>query len=187
MLRTKLLVGFMALLPLACKSSADAPSTQYDLLNLLGIPGIEHAVWQGTSTMNQCQNLGTATLGCANLGMFDQSTLKNNLLLTFSDTARLTGSLSVTTPHPDLLVPTLFTFTFSGITQPGPETGSGISQVLKLSPTGTNPVTAGGIQAQFDNLQSDVTRDALQGTLHLTLPGTNGTAITCSFGLTPIL
>lgn len=187
MFRIHLLLVFAALLPLACKSSADEPSTDYGLLNLLGAPGIEHAAWQATAAMDRCQNAGDSLLGCANLDLFDKNTLKNNLIVTFSDTARLTGSLMIGTPHPDLLVPTVFTFSFTGSTRTGPESGSGAGQILTLTPTGTNPVTSSGVQARFDALTSNVARDTLQGTLNLTLPGTNPVVVTYSFNLTPTL
>lgn len=187
MFRILLLLVFAGLLPLACKSSADEPSTDYGLLNLLNVPGMEHVAWQGTATMDRCENAGNSLLGCANLNVFDQKTLKDNLILTFSDTARLTGSLMVGTPHPDLLVTTVFTFSFTGSTRTGPESGSGAGQILTLAPSGTNPVPASGVQAQFDGLTANVAKDTLQGTVNLTLPGTNPAIVVYSFSLTPTL
>ncbi|MFN3605215.1 MAG: hypothetical protein ACK4UJ_10960 [Leptonema sp. (in: bacteria)] len=175
-----------------CKSSADQPTTDYNLVALFNPQILNGIYWDGISELSGCTVSSSDPTPCIiyqeNYNNNFISNRKKNLYI-YVDSLQATGKITLEISNPDTFSSLKVDLPVSASINIGPETGNGYSRILILS--NPNPVTIDSIEITLNNFSADVLEDGLRGSFDLNVKSqtnaSNHLSLKFSFNIKKIL
>lgn len=185
------LMNLGVLLLFFCKSSADQPTTDYNLLSFINSQALNGIYWDGIGELSSCTtNIGDPSpclLYIENYKNFIKNRNKN--LYIYVDSLQGKGKITLEVANPDDFSIINFQIPVLANITTGPETGNGYARILNL--TSSAPITVNSIELILNNFSADVLEDGLRGSMNLNLKSqnnpNNNLNLTISFNIKKVL
>ncbi len=179
-------LGVLVAMIFHCKSTADQPESDYNLLAFLGKEVLNSYYWQGKAEIEQCNSTNNI-LSCEIYRAF-YNNVSNNLeknLSIYADSLQKMGNINLIIANPDNGKELKLEVPVSVSIEIGPETGNGYGRILKLS--NSNSFTIDGINILLLESKSDVLEDGIRGFIKLQFQASDNLVISFSYRLDKIL
>lgn len=185
------LMNLGVLLLFFCKSSADQPTTDYNILSFLNSQTLNGFYWDGIGELSSC----TTNTGDPSPCLVYQENYKNFIknrnknLYIYVDSLQGNGKITLEIANPDDFSTLNFQVHVIANITTGQETGNGYARVLNLSNNST--ISLNSINLTLNNFSADVLEDGLRGVMVLNVKSqnnpNNNLNLTISFNIKKIL